>query len=578
MPALSLFLVLAGAHVMMLAGREVPVSMLSPVAYLWQDALVALVFGVLARFVRRPFVVWSVYGAIVAYVALNVVVARVLPSPLTPAMLRAARGTLADSITLYVTPGNLALCLGIVALAAVLPLVLGRVRLAGAPVLVVLGLALVAGGPFAAGRIETGGWHRNAFGALLPSRVPAASGDEAPRDWRQSPFADAAGGTDLARFRGAAQGRNVVVVVHESVGARYLAPYGAEEDPMPNLTRLATEGLLFESAYSAYPESIKGLFAVLCSRHPAVGVDVEAHAAAECRSLAGILRDRGYRTGLFHSGRFGYLGMRGIVEGRGFDWLADAGTLGGRQDSSFGIDEASTVEAMLAWIDGGANTPFFLVYLPIAGHHPYATTAPGPFPPSDDRHRYLNAIHEADLAFGQLRAGLEARGLDDETLYVVFGDHGEAFGQHPGNIGHSFFLYDENVRVPYVIAAPGRLGGPIRAGQTVSVVDTAPTVLELLGEPVPKGHEGISALDGRARMAFFVTDYAQSWLGLIDGCHKLLYELDAAASELYDLCADPLETADLSESEAGRVEAYARRLTSWAAVTRAAVLDRQQPR
>jgi arylsulfatase A-like enzyme len=288
------------------------------------------------------------------------------------------------------------------------------------------------------------------------------------------------------------------------------------------------------------------------------------------------LHDDGYRTGLFHSGRFGYLGMRGIVEDRGFDTLADAGTVTGRHDSSFGIDEASTVEAMLEWIDAReSDEPFFLVYLPIVGHHPYATTSPGPFPPSDERNRYLNAIHEADRALGQLRTGLEARGLDGETLYVVFGDHGEAFGQHEGNIGHSFYLYEENVRVPYLIAAPGPFDEAPRAGQTVSVVDTAPTVLELLGRAVPEAYEGASALDGRARMAFFVTDYAQQRLGLIDGCSKVLYDLDSEAAELYDVCADPEERSNLAQSEPERVAAYTARLTSWDAATREAIRAQQ---
>ena len=74
-----------------------------------------------------------------------------------------------------------------------------------------------------------------------------------------------------------------------------------------------------------------------------------------------------------------YLGMEGIVKGRGFETLEDAGAIGGRVNSSFGVDEPAAVERILGWIDSlPKGQPFFITYLPVAGHHPYATPEPGP--------------------------------------------------------------------------------------------------------------------------------------------------------------------------------------------------------
>ena len=100
-----------------------------------------------------------------------------------------------------------------------------------------------------------------------------------------------------------------------------------------------------------YPESIKELFATLCSRYPAFDVPPEIFRDVPCASLAAILKKAGYRTSLFHSGRFMYLGMDAVIRDRGFDLLEDAGAIGGRVNSSFGVDEASTVDRMLGWID-----------------------------------------------------------------------------------------------------------------------------------------------------------------------------------------------------------------------------------
>ena len=66
---------------------------------------------------------------------------------------------------------------------------------------------------------------------------------------------------------------------------------------------------------------------------------------------------------------------------------------------------------MLRWIDEQPSTPFLLTYMPIAGHHPYATPHGGPFKADGERGAYLNALRYADQALASLIDGLESRGL-----------------------------------------------------------------------------------------------------------------------------------------------------------------------
>src|SRR5262249_1622585 len=162
----------------------------------------------------------------------------------------------------------------------------------------------------------------------------------------------------------------------------------------------------------------------------------------------------------------------------------------GERESSFGVDEPSAVRHLLRWIDGLPRGERFLAtYMPIAGHHPYDAPPGGPFPEDEEVGRYRNALRYAAQALAQLLDGLPRRGLLDETLLGVCGDHGEAFGEHRGNFGHTFFLYEENVRVPLLFWAPGALA-PTRAQRVASLVDLAPTVLDLLGAPAPRAWEG----------------------------------------------------------------------------------------
>jgi arylsulfatase A-like enzyme len=305
---------------------------------------------------------------------------------------------------------------------------------------------------------------------------------------------------------------------------------------------------------------------VQCAQHPALDTPPETYGRDSGPALAAILHEHGYRTGLFHSGRFMYLGMDAVIRNRGYDTLEDAGAIGGDHDSSFGIDEESTIRRILRWIDDRpANQRFLVSYLPIAGHHPYTTPKRGPFPAEDDLSRYRNALHYADAALGQLLEGLRSRGLDRKTLFVILGDHGEAFGQHDGNYGHTLFLYEENVRVPYLIAAPGLTRMPERVARVTSLVDTTPTVLDLLGMPMPDGNQGRSLLAGPTSVALFCTDYSLGFLGLRDGQWKVIHELESGNTRLYDLDADSDELRDVAALYPERADAYREHLMRWAA-------------
>jgi hypothetical protein len=105
-------------------------SLWTPVAYLWQDVLVALLFFVLfaalERWRTRPSIVWAIYALAVAYVAINVPVTLVLSTPLTWTILRAARGPLADSIVHAADARNLAALALPAAVGVALPLLLWR--------------------------------------------------------------------------------------------------------------------------------------------------------------------------------------------------------------------------------------------------------------------------------------------------------------------------------------------------------------------------------------------------------------------------------------------------------------------
>ena len=151
----------------------------------------------------------------------------------------------------------------------------------------------------------------------------------------------------------------------------------------------------------------------------------------------------------------------------------------------------------------------------------------------------------------------------ENTVWIIFGDHGEAFGQHEGNYGHTFALYDENVRVPFLIVAPGVIQKQFRTRKVVSLVDTAPTLLDLLGIPAPERYQGRSMLDSTPRMALFFADYSLGMLGLRDGPWKFIYELESGRSKMFDIDRDAQEKTDVSTANHERATRYGQIVRGW---------------
>ena len=92
--------------------------------------------------------------------------------------------------------------------------------------------------------------------------------------------------------------------------------------------------------------------------------------------------------------------------------------------------------------------------------------------------RYDDEVARADRQVGRLVDAFAARRAS--TVFIVAGDHGEAFGEH-GEVGHSLFVYDSTLRVPLILAGPGIDSGdrPYVDRRPVSLIDIVPTVLQL---------------------------------------------------------------------------------------------------
>ncbi|HNN96965.1 MAG TPA: sulfatase-like hydrolase/transferase, partial [Pseudomonadota bacterium] len=162
--------------------------------------------------------------------------------------------------------------------------------------------------------------------------------------------------------------------------------------------------------------------------------------------------------------------------------------------------------------------------------------------------RYDQELVVVDAALGRLVRYLQAE--RPEAQIVVTADHGEAFNDH-GESLHGTNLYEEQIRVPLVLAGPGIPAGVYK--DPVQLIDVAPTLLQLAGSAVPAtldGHTLLSAQPGAARGSQFAVSGLGSQYALIAWPWKLTRELHTNQTKLYDLAVDPGETQDQSQTQA----------------------------
>ena len=205
--------------------------------------------------------------------------------------------------------------------------------------------------------------------------------------------------------------------------------------------------------------------------------------------------------------------------------------------------------------------------MPVNPHHPYAIPdkkfqITGPIPrniSSKERvHRqYLNSLYYSDAALGELIARLEKEGLMKNTLLFLFADHGEAFYEHVRNYNHPFFLYEENVQVPFIIYNREIIAEPVNYRGITRHIDIMPTVLDILQLKSPREQEGISFLaPHRQQLALLHTHWKDDYMAVRDGSWKYIRDMKRGFEELYNLEEDPFEKKNIAASKEDLAKRY----------------------
>ena len=373
---------------------------------------------------------------------------------------------------------------------------------------------------------------------------------------------------------------NVIFVVLESVATRWTSLPGGSYDTTPSLKAALGRSVAFENFYAHTGRSSSSLYAMLLSAYPKIDFrDITTeYPRAPGTSLPSLFHEQGYSTAMVTSSDLSWAGWDVFLGNRGFDQLLDDHDLHCTQPlSSWGVEDRCMVDAMLDYIGRAGSRPFFLMGWTQQTHHPYEPT-PGvpllklirePIENDYDLGRYLNVLRETDHHLGRLFDGIERAGLADDTLVVIVGDHGQAFGYPHNTWMQGRTLYQEDVQVPLMFWFPRLYRAPARSAQVGSQVDLAPTVAQLAGlQPAPDW-QGRSLFDATPteRAYFYVADDHFA-LGVREGDWKYIVDVRDGTEELYNLARDPAEQHNVAAAEIGRSHALRQRLAAFAEANR----------
>lgn len=451
--------------------------------------------------------------------------------------------------------------------------------------------------------------------------------DEAVRGWRDASFAVAAaepaggalevtisGAADRALFvalptvlprRDASTSPNLILISLDTLRADRVGALGGKGGLTPCLDRLAENSIRFTRCYSPANFTIPAHGSMMTGLQPAVhgayrfGERISIRPwpnVAEACGAAGMAT-AAFTGGGFVDAAFGF--------DRGFSRYRMLDALMTRRNPRYtrsprramfawnaAVRDSMTLDVVTDWLHEHADRRFFLFFHTYHAHDyaPEEATAkarglpadaPWPLPldlpvtefpklaPGSPQLHHYEALYDAtvtevDAAVERLLATLDESGALADSIVVVTADHGEGFLEH-GFLFHTTGLHDEVVRVPLLVHAPGLEGRTV--DQPVSLIDLAPTLLELAGLTAPAEIQGRSLLpllrgeefESRPLLIQDCPQSGETHSALVLGRFKYLRWMrntgNAAAPSfvvareaLHDVVADPLEQHDLADA------------------------------
>lgn len=351
---------------------------------------------------------------------------------------------------------------------------------------------------------------------------------------------------------------HVIFCLLESFGSRHLGL-------APNFQKLCNEGIFFSRFYAnsilTNQSLISILFGIPSSQKPSL--NLQDYVDLPLIGLPKFFKEAGYRTALIRGGK---LEPAAFASAHGFETLLDrAGLLRENPEApctSWGVHDETMFRSSADWLAKQVDS-VFLTLLTVTNHFPWSLPPEWKPPPEAKGHPFLGSYAYTDSMLGSWMARLRELGLLERSIIFFLGDHAQGLGEHNPQYIARNSLYEEDVQVPLLIYAPGRIEKGMIIDEPCSQIDLLPTVLDLFDSKTRHHSLGISLLRKKKRFLYFSSPSDGGLLGCRLGKWKAM--IGQKNEELYDLAADPKESLNLASKYPRRFKRLKEMLENYSA-------------
>lgn len=347
------------------------------------------------------------------------------------------------------------------------------------------------------------------------------------------------------------KGKNVILIVIESV-AFERTPLGKDTNsPLSFLEDLAAKSCNFTSFRTFFPATTRSILGLFCSDYPGTGYRsvTNTNSDFDCNSIIDAFNRSNYDTSYFSPVLLEFDNFGQAKPVKKFDYVFEPsevirkGDFKRKYGTKTAIEEDIVQKKLIEHIKKSrkSKTPFFTFYFPYWTHSPYEH----PFKSSrgmTDLERYYQSQEYISKSLSDFFKTLEKEKILDDTIVVVTADHGESFGRKIGNYVHPNYLYDENLKVPFLLYIKGITDKtPMTVTNPVTVFDVAPTLADLAGLKREPSWIGNNLFEGKNKPVFIYTRAMELHSGILDGNYKYFFNHVTGQEYFFDLKNDPGE-------------------------------------